>query len=285
MTNQTKALLAVLGAAVFGSGSVIYSKIGLKEIPPFSFMFLRFLIASLFILPFYLKSPLPLRRLWPPILVSLFSSANIFLFAFGISLTTATVSQIIYSLVPVITAILAHFLVKEKFNQKKIAGIALGFVGLLVIIGLPQTFTGNLLLFIGACSYSFYPVLSKKIQAQYSPWNLTVMFIFTTTVLAGLLSLTELNQAATWINSASRLAWYSLFFVAIVGTIIYYWLTQRAIKDGSAVVGSMILYLQPVTTYLWAAAILGERLTLPVAIGGILTIGGAYLVTKTNHNE
>ena len=285
MTNQTKALLAVLGAAVFGSGSVIYSKIGLKEIPPFSFMFLRFLIASLFILPFYLKSP----AVTSPAVATNFSlfvfQRQYFLFAFGISLTTATVSQIIYSLVPVITAILAHFLVKEKFNQKKIAGIALGFVGLLVIIGLPQTFTGNLLLFIGACSYSFYPVLSKKIQAQYSPWNLTVMFIFTTTVLAGLLSLTELNQAATWINSASRLAWYSLFFVAIVGTIIYYWLTQRAIKDGSAVVGSMILYLQPVTTYLWAAAILGERLTLPVAIGGILTIGGAYLVTKTNHNE
>lgn len=280
MTNQTKAFLAVLGAAILGSGSVIYSKIGLREIPPFSFMFLRFLIASLLILPFYFKNPLPLRQIWLPILISLFSSANIFLFAFGIRLTTATISQIIYSLVPIFVAILAHFLVKERFTQQKIVGILLGFLGLIFIFGLPQTITGNVLLLIGAFLYSFYPVLSKKIQVKYSPWHLMTIFIFTTAVLAGLLSLIELDQAKIWLTTASKLTWFSLFFVAIIGSIIYYWLTQVAIKLGSAVVGSMILYLQPVTTFLWAAALLGEKLTWMVVIGGLLTIGGAYLTTK-----
>lgn len=279
MSSQTKALLAIITAATLGSGSVIYAKIGLREIPPFTFMFLRFLIASLLILPFYLKAPLPPRRLWPPALVSLFSSANIFLFAFGIRLTTATVSQVIYSVIPVITAILAHWLVKERFNRKKIIGIALGFFGLMVIIGLPQTFTGNLLLLIGAVLYSFYPVLSKKIQVRYSPWQLTSIFIFTTTVVGGLFSLTELRLIPFWTTATSNLAWFSLVFVAIIGTIIYYWLTQGAIKYGSAVIGSMILYLQPVTTYLWAHFILKEQLTWLIAIGGSLVILGAYLTT------
>lgn len=285
MSSQTKALLAIITAATLGSGSVIFAKLGLREVPPFTFMFLRFLIASLLILPFYLKSPLPPHRLWPPILISLFSSANIFLFAFGIRLTTATASQVIYSIVPIITAILAYFLVKEQFNQKKIVGIALGFFGLLVIIGLPQTLTGNFLLLMGAVLYSFYPVLSKKIQVQYSPWQLTTMFIFTTTILGGVFSLTELRQIPAWFPTASALAWFSLIFVAIIGTIIYYWLTQGAIKHGSAVIGSIILYLQPVTTYLWAHFILKEQLTWEIVIGGSLVIGGAYLTTAAKKHE
>lgn len=279
MSSQIKALLVIIAAATLGSGSVIFAKLGLREIPPFTFMFLRFLIASLLILPFYLKSPIPPRRLWPPILISLFSSANIFLFAFGIRLTTATVSQVIYSIIPIITAILAHFLVKERFNQKKIVGIALGFFGLIFIIGLPQTFTGNFLLLIGAVLYSFYPVLSKKIQLKYSPIDLTAVFIFTTAVIGGLFSLTELKQVPMWLITASTQAWFSLIFVAIIGTIIYYWLTQEAIKHGSAVIGSMILYLQPVTTYLWAYFVLNEQLTWEIVIGGGLVICGAYLTT------
>ncbi|KKU44512.1 MAG: hypothetical protein UX62_C0060G0005 [Microgenomates group bacterium GW2011_GWA2_46_7] len=279
MSSKTKALLAIIGAAVFGGGNIIYSKIGLREIPPFSFMFLRFLLASLLILPFYLKSPLPFRRLWLPALVSLFSSANIFLFAFGIRLTTATVSQIIYSFVPIITTILAHYLIKEKLTPRKIFGVGLGFFGLINILGTPQRLAGNLLLLIGATFLSFYPVLSKKIQVKYSPWKLTTIFIFTTTVVGGLFSLTELSLLSTWSATVSILAWFSLIFVAIFGTIVYYWLTQEAIKHGSAVIGSMILYLQPVTTYFWAYFILSEQLSWTILVGGLLTIAGAYLTT------
>ena len=105
------------------------------------------------------------------------------------------------------------------------------------------------------------------------------MFIFTTTIMGGLFSLTELRQVPDWFATASTLAWFSLIFVAIIGTIIYYWLTQGAIKHGSAVIGSMILYLQPVTTYLWAHFILNEQLTWEILIGGSLVICGAYLTT------
>ncbi len=290
MTNQTKALLAVLGAAFVGGGAGVWIKFSLKEIPPLSFTFLRFLLAYLFVLPFLRKEKIKIKNSLKPVLVSLFSTVNIVLFAFGIRLTNANLSQAIYAFVPALTAIIAYFLIKERFNKQKVFGIVLGFVGLSLIIMLPLidnlnfspgSLWGNLLIFTGASLYAFYPVLSKKIQVNYSPIYLTAVFILTTTIVAGVLALFELTQGLTWIRETSLASWMGLISTAAFGTVIYYLLTQYAIKYGSAVIGTLTLYLQPFMTFFWAYLILGEKVTLLILIGCLLVIAGAYITTQT----
>lgn len=290
MTNQTKALLAILGAAFFGGGIGVWIKFSLKEIPPLSFTFLRFLLAYLFILPFLKKEKIKIKNSLKPVLVSLFSTVNIVLFVFGIRLTNANMGQIIYAFVPVLTAIIAYFLIKERFNKQKVFGIVLGFIGISLIIMLPLidnlnfspgSLWGNLLIFTGVSSYAFYPVLSKKIQVNYSPIYLTAIFILTTAIIAGVLALFELTPGLTWIKETSLASWMGLISTAAFGTVIYYLLTQYAIKYGSAVIGTLTLYLQPFMTFFWAYLILGEKVTLLIIIGCLLVIAGAYITTQT----
>lgn len=290
MTNQTKALLAVLGAAFVGGGAGVWIKFSLKEIPPLSFTFLRFLLAYLFVLPFLRKEKIKIKNSLKPVLVSLFSTVNIVLFVFGIQLTNANMSQTIYAFVPVLTAIIAYFLIKERFNKQKVFGIVLGFIGISLIIMLPLidnlnfspgSLWGNLLIFTGVSFYAFYPVLSKKIQVNYSPIYLTAIFILTTAIIAGVLALFELTPGLTWIKETSLASWMGLISTAAFGTVIYYLLTQYAIKYGSAVIGTLTLYLQPFMTFFWAYLILGEKVTLLILIGCLLVIAGAYITTQT----
>ena len=290
MNRQILAWLAILGATLVGGGGPVFAKIALKEMPPFSFTCLRFFLASLLILPLFLKDRVKLDKKFLLLgLISLFSSVNIILFAFGVRLTTATSGQIIYVFVPIITAIISYFLIKERFGVKKIVGVILGFIGatltvFLPVIGQPTetkgNVAGNLLIISGAVLYAFYPVFSKKMQKHYSPIHLTTAFLFTTALLSSVFVPGEILIYANWFKDVSRTAWLSFGYVTLMHTVVYYLLTQLAIKYGSALIGTLILYLQPVATFIWAAILLGERLSWGLLMGGLLTLSGAYLVTK-----
>lgn len=291
MNQQTLALLAILGAALVGGGGPVFVKIALKEIPPLSFTFIRFLLALVFIWPLFIKDKVKINKKFLLLgLVSLFSTVNIILFAFGVRLTTAFSGQIIYVFVPIITAILSYFLVRERFGLRKSAGVIIGLIGTLLIVFLPNikqgsldagNVRGNLLILSGAVLYAAYLVLSKKMQKQYSPIQITTVFLLTTTLVSAVFLPNETMIYPDWFKHTSQTAWLALGYVVFFHTVFYYLLTQYAIKYGSATIGSLTLYLQPMATFIWAAVLLGERLSSGLLIGGLLALSGAYLVTKT----
>jgi len=290
--NQTKAIMAVLGAAILGGGNPIFSKIGLREIPPFSFTALRFFIALIILLPLAYKQLLKIKKEdWIKLIgVSLFATININLFVFGIRLTGASISQLIYSFVPVLVTIFSYLILKEKITNKKLLGIIVALVGTMLIVFLPViqgansltgNVLGNLLILAGAICFSLYPVFSKKLQKKYSPLIITTIFALTTAAVSLSLSLTGFSGGYSWWQEVSKMALMSVLYLGIFGGAAYYLLHQYAIKHGSPIIASLILYLQPLAVFLWAAPMLGERLSLELIIGGGLILTGASLVSKT----
>ena len=55
MTDKTKAIFVILLGSIIGGAVSSVTKIGLVKIPPFSFSFIRFFIASTLMLPFFLN--------------------------------------------------------------------------------------------------------------------------------------------------------------------------------------------------------------------------------------
>ena len=53
--NKKKALFAILIGALIAGALPALTKIGLREVPPLTFAFLRFLLALLFLIPYILK--------------------------------------------------------------------------------------------------------------------------------------------------------------------------------------------------------------------------------------
>jgi len=289
MKKQTRALLAIILAAIFGGSNSVMTKIGLREIPPLSFAAYRFILASIIVLPIFVKGVKTRRNFLRILGVSLFAAVNITFFVYGIRLTGATISQVIYSFVPVMVGILSYFLIKERITLRKIAGITLGLLGVIITVVLPTltettvlrgNLKGNLLIFIGAILFSFYPVLSKSLQKENSPMVLTSGFIITAALLHIILAVPETILQPSWWVGVSWIAWLAGAVLAIFGTVIFYWLWQISIQLGTPTTASMLLYLQPITAFGWANILLGEKLIPGLVISGMMILGGAYLTTQ-----
>lgn len=266
------------------------TKIGLLEIPPLSFAFLRFLIASLIIIPFALKAKKKISRDFIKIApLSIFAVLNIAFFTVGVKTTTATISQILYAGVPLLTALFSYVFMAERLNFRKTAGILLGFIGVVAVVFLPvfesgKAFSGdlrgNMLITGGVICWSFYMVFSKKLQRNHSPFEIVSIFIILTTLVLLPFFLLELKTNYGWWDKVEIHGLISMFYVTVVGTIFAYLLSQYAIKHGGSVFASTAFYLQPIFGFLSAFIVLGEKLTLGIVIGGSLALLGVFFVTK-----
>lgn len=288
------ALLLIVVAAIAGGGVASLAKIALREIPPLTFTFFRFLSVGIFLIPAFLskKQKIKLKDLKNLVLVSFLATSNVTFFVLGVERTTATIAQMLYAAVPIIAGIFSYLLLKEKITIKKLVGVLLGFFGVLTIILLPVigensvfngNLIGNLLIFIAVSSFSLYTVLSKRYQKKYTPLTLTVIFIITTICIQAFLAPTELKSNPNWWRKVSLTGVLGLAYVGIIGTGFYYLLYQYTIKKATPVIASMILYLQPIFSFIWAFFLLRERLTFGFIVGSMLAFIGAGLVTSSKN--
>lgn len=291
MSEKQKALAAIVANAVISGAVGAVTKVALVEMPPLSFAFLRFLIASLLLLPLlsYYKTPLVGRRILSLVPLSLLPTLNIIFYILGLANTTATISQVLYAGTPMLTALIVFLFLKEKLSSQKVVGIVIGLIGVLLVIVVPalsksQAFSGslfgNLLVTIAVMCWSLYMVFSKPAQKIASPLVVTAVFIFTTTIALFPFFLydTFISKVGWW-TKVSSAGIISLLYVVIFATILSYSINQYAIKHGGSVFASMAFYLLPVIGFLSAFMLLGEQLTPGVAIGGIIALVGVFVTT------
>lgn len=289
MSDQQKALWIVLLYSLLSGAMGAVTKIGLFDFPPLTFAFLRFLVAGLLVLPFVLKKQksiiADIKTLW---LVSLFALINNILFVVGVQMTTATISQIIYALVPLMVFGILSIFLNHKYSQKKIVGIVVGFIGVVIIVLLPfievggafsGTIQGNVLISIAALCWSIYMVKSKDLLKKYSPFYMTSIFIIISTVLLFPFFLIDVYINFGWWENLRIESFSSLIYVIFIGTLLAYTLNQYAIKHGGSLLASMSFYLSPLFGYLAAFLLLSEMLTPGIIVGGILALIGVFLVS------
>jgi drug/metabolite transporter (DMT)-like permease len=294
--SNYKILPWVVLVAGLGGGIPPFTKIALEVFPTFSFVFFRFLIASVILIPIFLRSKEKIAKNEIPFLflISLLGTANVLFAALGLQKTSATIAQVMYAIVPIIALIASSFILKTRFYKEKIIGVLLGFIGVLIIILAPNmanisnnlgTIIGNLLILTAVFCYSFYTVFSKKIQKKYSPLALTTLMIITTLIVQSFLITTEITNYPETFNHLTIKGIIGLLYVGIIGTAFFFLLYQKVIKRATPLIASMVFYLQPVFTFLWAYFLLGERLTLSLIIGSLLAFLGAGLVSRENNKN
>lgn len=289
--NIRIAIFAIVLFSVLSSAMAPVTKVGLAEISPFTFAFIRFFFASLLVLPFLIKSGFFSRRdLSKLVLYSLFASANIVFFVLGISKTTANASQIIYAGVPLLIIVLLKFFWGKSIKRNEITGIIIGFIGVSMVViaplfeknvALAGDLYGNILLVTAIFFISFYMITSKSLQQDYSPFFIISTFILVTTVVLFPFFIWEFIQGSLKTLHFNSQGILSLAYVIIAGTIGTYLLNQYSIKHGGAVFASLTFYLSPIFGFVIAYILIGEVITNELILGGVLTIFGIYLATRT----
>ncbi len=171
-------------ALLFGLSFVV-TKYALKSIQPFTLIFLRFLIALLFLGIYYLsrhqRSLLPGDRA-KMFLTSLIVPGLYFLAeTYGLKLSSAASVSLLVATIPIFTSLFAFLLLKEKIPFWRGVGIILSVIGVVVILSSsPATGSfwklsavGNFLGLGAAICAALYMALGRNLLLRYSPLTIT----------------------------------------------------------------------------------------------------------------
>ncbi|KKR50032.1 hypothetical protein A3A55_01010 [Candidatus Roizmanbacteria bacterium RIFCSPLOWO2_01_FULL_40_14] len=283
--------------ALCGSSVPVFAKIALEIFQPFTLVFIRFLLATISLLPFVKQTnELSFENFKKLFSIAFIGALNPILLFIALQTTQASVTPLIYASVPIMSAFYLQSVKKQKITKDQYAGILIGFTGVCIIILLPlitshqytplEMMSGNVLILFASFAFMLYGFYSKSRQVNHavSPIALTFYFSLVTLLLSAPFALYEVIKEPILYSDIRWTHVVSALEIGIVGTSIFYFLYQYSLKISSAITASLFTYLQPVLTILLAIALLGEKITIPLIIGAALAVYGAgHASRKNNH--
>jgi drug/metabolite transporter (DMT)-like permease len=280
-------ILLLLGA-IWGA-SYMFIKVGGAEIPPFTFVEVRTLIAALALLVVLAlrREAIPrTRRAWLPLIaMGIFNGVIPYTaITWGETHISSGLASILTAAMPLFTVIFAHFWTQdERLTPVKAAGVAVGFVGVVVLFvpelrqGIQIEFWGQFAVVIAAASYGLATLIAHKFLGGVSHVMASTGQLASAAIFMLPLSLAFDNPFSL---RPSPVAIGSLLILSLLGTafayVLYYWLVEHTGATRTA----LVTYLIPLTGVMWGALLLGESIEWEVVVGLVLIIGGVMLVNR-----
>lgn len=278
------------------------AKVTLTEFPPMSLGFLRFGLACLLIAPFLItveskRKKIKLDHLPRIFLASLLMAGiNITFFYQGLKRTTAIDASVLDLSIPIISVIAGWWFLREKIFAINLVGIILGFLGGVVVIGLPLIFLGtfsptaimgDFLILLSAISFVAGSILFKNMLKTYPPLIITALvFLFgaiTFLIPAALEYITNPN----WVSQVSILGLLGLIYIVFLSSISAYFLLLWGLSKIELSHANLFQYLEPAVAATLAVPLLGERISFSFIVGTVLVVLGVYWGTlgKQEHHH
>lgn len=230
---------------------------------------------------------LPLEpRLWLRLAVAalLMNTVPFTLLAYGEQRITSVSAGLWNAMTPLLALPATAWLIpSERPDRRRIAGLAVGFVGAVVLLGAaPQlsgrTVTGDAMCLGAACSYGLgYPFSRRFI----SPSGLAPVALAAGQLICATAQLAVISGLVT--SAPTRLPWpaaLSVLALGAAGTGVAYILNYTIVGDAGAIVASTVTYVIPIFSTVAGVALLGERLTAANIIGAPLIVAGAALAQQ-----
>jgi drug/metabolite transporter (DMT)-like permease len=269
------------------STGFIGAKYGLPYAEPLSFLLTRygFVISLMTVIALATRAPWPkLPMQWVHIGVSGLLVHAVYLGGVFVAIKhglPAGVTALVVGMQPLLTAFGAGWLLGEKVNGRQWAGLALGFVGVIMVVSgkLGDGALGPMLIpavvaLVGITAGTLY---QKKFCPKFDlRTGSVIQFVPTALVTAIGVAMFE-DYHIEW-NGQFLFALGWLVLVLSLGAIS---LLNLLIRSGSAVNVASLFYLTPPTTALIAFFIFGENLSLTAAFGMFVAVSGVYLVART----
>ena len=278
-------ILFLLTAMLTWASSFIAFKAALGPLGPMSLMFGRMLIASLCFVYFingFRKLEFTRQDVKYILLLTFFEPCLYFVFeAKALQLTTASQAGMITSMMPLMTAIAASFVLKEYLSKRVVIGSALAVAGAVWLsLGAQSSehasnpLLGNFLEFCAMVCGTWYAISVRYLSQKFSALFLTAIQAFIGTIFFAPLALWEyatLSMSITW----EVFGW--MCYLGIVVTLGGYGMFNLALSRIEASRASVFVNLIPVFTVLLAYILLGEVLTQTEMMASFVIFGGIII--------
>jgi drug/metabolite transporter (DMT)-like permease len=281
-------LIVWLSLCLIWGSTWLFIKLGLRDLPPFTFAGLRFLLASaiLWAIVIARRRPLPktgrdwLKLAW---MGSITFALNYGLIFWGEQHISSGLAAVLQAMIPAFGLIFAHFyLPNERLTARKLAGVATGVAGVGLIFydqmkieGMAALQGGVALLLSSVCAaYSnvFIKGRCQHIDSSVIAAGQMVWGVFP------LLTLGAVLEGDPFDHRWSMRSALALVYLALIGSVLafllYFWLVTKI-----EVTKTMLISLvTPVTALLIGWLALDERLSWRVAAGSAAILAGIGLI-------
>jgi len=274
----------------------LFIKLGLEDLPPFTFAAIRFIIAVAIVFSIIRIRGLALPRArsdWILLAVTgiLSFGFNYGLVFWGEQYITSGLAALLQATTPAFGLVFAHFnLPGERLSWTRIGGVVLGVCGVAVVfsnqlaVAGRQALAGCVALLLSSIFVAYSNVLVKKHGKNLNPAIMTAG-----QMLFGLLLL--LAVSITLEGNPLRYHWtpmavIALLYLAIVGSVIafllYYWL----ILNMDVTKSMLIALVTPVVAVILGMIVLNEEFGWRTLAGGAMIILGiAFIVVRKNRHQ
>jgi drug/metabolite transporter (DMT)-like permease len=313
-------ILLLIATIIWGAAGPII-KFTLNYIPPFTFLFLRFLIATTILLPYTIyevqKVKIHPKDYLNLFLLGLFSQTSIAFIFLGLKYTTAIDNAVIGLLGSTLSMAMGSYFYKEKISPQMKKGSLIASLGTLVVILEPllsknreviivERIFGNLLIMayniawvvfivwskmsMGDRSRLFKKTLSflhmKPMQKTYPPTLITSLSVAVGMVTLAPLSILEMSGVfgPVNLNLSSTEGFAGLLYMVLFSTIVAYICYQKSLKDVKVNDTAFFGYLAPIFTLPVAYILLGEIPNIIVLLGAGLIATGVLIAEKSNNS-
>lgn len=266
-------------ATVFWGASFILIKIALQEISPLSFIFFRFLLAAVCLLPglVYLKGKMNKQDRIRGAQLGLLLGSIMFLQTIGLQTITASVSAFLTGFA-VVFVLAIHFVVQKKAPRFLDLVTALTCVAGLGLVtqnhGLSWEpgvwYTLGCAFFIALYTYAL-----SSYAGHSQILILTLSQMITLTLLAGLSAVALESKIQVPTQAAT---WAAILLCGVFCSAVCFWIQAYAQQYLSAFRASMIGVLEPVFATIFARLLLGEVLPFSFYIGAVMILGAIGLI-------
>ena len=282
----------LLLTAFLWGGTFVAARVVTQHVEPFSASFLRFVVASFFLILLAGKRKesfqlLKKNQLIPAILLGMTGvfTYNVFFFM-GLKTVTASRASLIVATNPVFISLFSVLLFKERMNAGKVMGIILCLAGAAIVIShgnLPEIFRGKLgwgEVYILGCvaSWVAYSLIGKVIMKDLSP-----LHAVTYSCLIGTLALffpAWQEGIYEQVMTYTAIDWTGIFYLGFFGTVLGFLWYYEGIQVIGPSRAAVFINFVPVSGVLLGWLLLDESINLSLLTGAALVIGGVYLTNK-----
>ncbi len=206
----------------------------------------------------------------------------------GVRYAPASNAALLSLTLPIITALLAHFLLRERMTRVRWISFGLAVVGVMQCSGVDwaelhfssgTNAAGNLLIMLGVSGSAFYNVYGKKLLERYTP--LEVLLYSYYAVLLCLVPLTAMIEPEGYshMTAFGVKTWIGVLLLATLQYFLSMVLFLRLLVRLDATQAGLSNYLIPVFGVVIAALALGETLTPRMIVGAVVVLMSTLLVT------
>jgi drug/metabolite transporter (DMT)-like permease len=277
------ALLAAL--SVLWGGSFFLNGVALRELPPLTLVLLRVAIAAIILLPLLRSCGLPFPKGWtgwqPFFLIALFNNVLPFsLIVMGQTYIPSGLASILNATTPLFTVLVMAAAGEERLFFRRVAGVIVGLIGVVILRGGGWGFEGGqglgiLLCLAASLSYGISALVARRHLAGSPPVaNATFQLLASSLMMALVAGIFERPWQLPVPGGAT---WLAVFGLAALSTALAYIVFFQVLRCSGATNVMLVTLLVPITAILLGSLVLGERISLR-EIAGAVVIGSALLL-------